>query len=244
MAETAEERRLAAHQAGWADWKKWGPYLSERAWGTVREDYSADGSAWEYLLHEHARTRTYRWNEDGLAGISDSRQQLCFALALWNGHDEFFCDVLHCGRGETRQIPLRSMVGLIPLFAVTTIEPAVLNALPEFKRHMEWFLEHRPHLARLVSRWQAPGLGERRLLAILRGHRMKRVLRRTTSRSASCESFWPMRMPAGPSSASKRHFDTTHTGAIISCFTNISPGTTGAALAPVTRRVGPRWWRS
>jgi hypothetical protein len=99
-------------------------------------------------------------------------------IALWNDQDEFFYDVLHCGRGETRQIPLRSMVGLIPLFAVTTIEPAVLRALPEFKRHMEWFLEHRPHLARLVSRWQEPGLGERRLLAILRGHRMKRVLRR------------------------------------------------------------------
>src|ERR1700720_3405259 len=68
-------------------WKRWGPYLSERAWGTVREDYSAYGTAWEYLPHDHARSRAYRWNEDGLAGISDRRQTICFALALWNERD-------------------------------------------------------------------------------------------------------------------------------------------------------------
>ncbi len=68
-------------------WKRWGPYLSERAWGTVREDYSAGGSAWEYFPHEHARARVYRWNEDGLAGVCDDQQRLCVALALWNGRD-------------------------------------------------------------------------------------------------------------------------------------------------------------
>jgi hypothetical protein len=68
-------------------WKRWGPYLSERAWGTVREDYSADGDAWNYLPHDHARSRAYRWNEDGLGGICDTRQLLCFAVALWNGQD-------------------------------------------------------------------------------------------------------------------------------------------------------------
>src|SRR5215831_16099744 len=68
-------------------WKRWGPYVSERAWGTVREDYSATGEAWEYFPHDHARSRAYRWNEDGLAGICDRHQVLCFALALWNGHD-------------------------------------------------------------------------------------------------------------------------------------------------------------
>ncbi len=99
-------------------------------------------------------------------------------IALWDDHDDFFYDVLHCGQGVSQQITLRSMVGLIPLFAVMTIEPTVLDALPDFKRHMEWFLEHRPHLAKLVSRWDEPGVGERRLLAILRGHRMKGVLRR------------------------------------------------------------------
>ena len=67
------------------DWKLLGPYMSERAWGTVREDYSADGKAWEYFPHEHARSRAYRWNEDGLAGICDIGQRMCFALSLWNG---------------------------------------------------------------------------------------------------------------------------------------------------------------
>jgi len=71
------------------DWYAWGPYLSERQWGTVREDYSPDGSAWEYLPHDHARSRAYRWGEDGLAGFSDIEQRLCLALALWNGRDPF-----------------------------------------------------------------------------------------------------------------------------------------------------------
>ncbi len=84
---TAEEIRLEESRNRKAHWKRWGPYLSERAWGTVREDYSAYGTAWEYLPHDHARSRAYRWNEDGLAGVSDRRQYLCFAVALWNGRD-------------------------------------------------------------------------------------------------------------------------------------------------------------
>jgi hypothetical protein len=84
---TAEEDRLAAARDNRAPWRLWGPYLSERQWGTVREDYSADGTAWEYLPHDHARSRAYRWGEDGIAGICDKDQQLCFALALWNGAD-------------------------------------------------------------------------------------------------------------------------------------------------------------
>ncbi len=87
MSETAEHQRLKATAEENAGWKKWGPYLSERAWGTVREDYSAHGEAWDYFPHDQARSRAYRWNEDGLAGISDDRQYLCFALALWNGRD-------------------------------------------------------------------------------------------------------------------------------------------------------------
>ncbi len=81
---SAERERL---ETGGAAWQHWGPYLSERAWGTVREDYSADGSAWDYFPHDHARSRAYRWNEDGLAGLCDDQQRLCFALALWNGRD-------------------------------------------------------------------------------------------------------------------------------------------------------------
>ena len=82
-----EQVRLEEARARAAPWKKWGPYLSEREWGTVREDYSDSGDAWNYFSHDHARARAYRWGEDGLAGISDDRQLLCFALALWNGND-------------------------------------------------------------------------------------------------------------------------------------------------------------
>ena len=83
----AEEKRLAESNARSTHWKRWGPYLSERAWGTVREDYSSDGSAWEYFPHDHARSRAYRWNEDGIAGISNRKQNICFSVALWNGND-------------------------------------------------------------------------------------------------------------------------------------------------------------
>ncbi len=82
-----EEQRLAESRERKAHWKRWGPYLSERQWGTVREDYSAYGTAWEYLPHDHARSRTYRWGEDGIGGVSDRHQLICFALALWNGRD-------------------------------------------------------------------------------------------------------------------------------------------------------------
>jgi len=85
--ETTEQHRLNEAREKGIPWKKWGPYLSERQWGTVREDYSGDGNAWNYFSHDQARSRAYRWGEDGLAGISDDKQQLCFAIALWNGRD-------------------------------------------------------------------------------------------------------------------------------------------------------------
>lgn len=84
--ETQEQLRLAEARRG-VPWRRWGPYLSERQWGTVREDYSEDGDAWSYFSHDQARSRVYHWGEDGLAGISDDHQRLCFALALWNGKD-------------------------------------------------------------------------------------------------------------------------------------------------------------
>ena len=87
MAMSAEEIRLAESRERKKHWKRWGPYLSERAWGTVREDYSEHGTAWDYFPHDHARSRAYRWNEDGIAGISDRHQVLCFAVALWNRRD-------------------------------------------------------------------------------------------------------------------------------------------------------------
>src|SRR6187551_1050544 len=82
-----ENQRLQEAREKKALWKKWGPYLSERQWGTVREDYSENGDAWNFFTHDQSRSRAYRWGEDGLAGISDDLQHLCFSLALWNGKD-------------------------------------------------------------------------------------------------------------------------------------------------------------
>jgi hypothetical protein len=84
---SAEKQRMIENKSGKENWQRWGPYLSERQWGTVREDYSADGTAWEYFPHDHARSRAYRWGEDGIAGFSDEHQHICLSLALWNGRD-------------------------------------------------------------------------------------------------------------------------------------------------------------
>jgi hypothetical protein len=84
---TAEHKRLSEALAAGVPWRRWGPYLSERQWGTVREDYSADGNAWDYFPHDHARSRAYRWGEDGICGLCDEKMQMCFAIALWNGND-------------------------------------------------------------------------------------------------------------------------------------------------------------
>ena len=87
QADTIEHKRLDEARTRGVPWKKWGPYLSERQWGTVREDYSDNGDAWGYFSHEQARSRAYRWGEDGLAGFSDEHQRLCFSVALWNEKD-------------------------------------------------------------------------------------------------------------------------------------------------------------
>lgn len=87
MKKSAEDKRLEEDRLRQKNWKRWGPYLSERQWGTVREDYSADGSCWDYFKHDHARSRAYRWGEDGLLGFTDRQCRLCFGLALWNGED-------------------------------------------------------------------------------------------------------------------------------------------------------------
>ncbi len=84
---TAEDQRLEESHLHKVHWKRWGPYLSAREWGTVREDYSAGGTAWEYFPHDHARSRAYRWGEDGIGGICDIQQRICFAVTMWNGRD-------------------------------------------------------------------------------------------------------------------------------------------------------------
>ncbi|MGC2390633.1 MAG: hypothetical protein WA621_14645, partial [Candidatus Acidiferrum sp.] len=85
--QSKEDQRLEEDRSRKKYWKRWGPYLSERQWGTVREDYSPGGTAWEFFPHDHARSRAYRWGEDGIGGMSDRRQMICFGLALWNGRD-------------------------------------------------------------------------------------------------------------------------------------------------------------
>jgi hypothetical protein len=99
-------------------------------------------------------------------------------IGLWDDEDEFFYDVLHLPDGSVQPLRLRTLVGLIPLLAVETIEPQLLESLPHFRARLEWFLTHKPQLASLVSRWEEPGAGERRLFALVRGHRMKRLLKR------------------------------------------------------------------
>ncbi len=104
-------------------------------------------------------------------------------VGLWNPEDEFFYDVLHLPDGRMQSLKIRSMVGLIPLFAVETLEPELLDKVPDFKRRLEWFLKYRPDLAALVSHWNHEGRGHRRLLSLLRGHRMKRLLKRMLDES-------------------------------------------------------------
>jgi hypothetical protein len=110
-------------------------------------------------------------------------------INLWNEEDEFFYDVLHLPHGDRVPLKVRSMVGLIPLFAVETLEPDLLDKLPDFKRRLEWFLNYRPDLAGLVSRWQEEGMGQRRLLSLLRGHRMKCLLRRMLDETEFLSDF-------------------------------------------------------
>ena len=111
-APTAEQTRLAEDAARGRNWKRWGPYLSERQWGTVREDYSANGDAWNYLPHDHARSRAYRWGEDGLLGWTDRECRLCFALALWNGRDPILKERLF-GLSNPAGEPRRGRKGML-----------------------------------------------------------------------------------------------------------------------------------
>ncbi|PIW13602.1 MAG: glucosidase, partial [Armatimonadetes bacterium CG17_big_fil_post_rev_8_21_14_2_50_66_6] len=97
---TAEQERLADSASRIADWKNWGPYVSERAWGTVREDYSGDGSAWDHFPHDQARSRAYRWNEDGLGGVCNRFQNICLTVALWNERDPILKERLFGLTGE------------------------------------------------------------------------------------------------------------------------------------------------
>jgi hypothetical protein len=121
-------------------------------------------------------------------------------VGLWDDTDQFFYDVLNLPDGERVRMRIRSMVGLIPLFAVETLEPELLDRLPGFRKRLEWYLAHRPDLAGLVSFWNAPGRGERRLLSLLRGHRMKKLLTRMLDETEFLSDF-------GVRSLSRAHLD-------------------------------------
>ena len=125
-------------------------------------------------------------------------------IGLWNDEDGFFYDVLNLPTGQNIALKIRSMVGLIPLFAVETLEPALLNRVPEFAQRLEWYLNYRPDLAALVSRWREPGSGERRLLSLLRGHRMKLLLRRMLDTSEFLSDY-------GVRALSRAHLDQPYT---------------------------------
>jgi hypothetical protein len=132
----------------------------------------------EHFLHI-AEAMSHIGGEDGCVG----------GLGLWDDHDEFFYDVLHLPDGSMQPLKVRSMVGLIPLFAVETLEPELLARVPEFAGRLEWFLNYRPDLARLVSHWNVEGRGKRRLLSLLRGRRMKRLLRRMLDENEFLSSY-------------------------------------------------------
>ncbi len=131
----------------------------------ARENHAYEDVATKFFEH-------FLYIADALNNIAGE------GISLWDEEDQFFYDVLHMPDDSHVPLKVRSLVGFIPLLAVETIEPDLLDALPEFKARLEWFLEHRPNLAKLVSRWHEPGMEERRLLALVRGHRMKRLLKR------------------------------------------------------------------
>jgi len=138
-------------QAG--EWYHWGPYLSERQWGTVREDYSPGGTAWEYLPHDHARSRAYRWGEDGLAGFSDVEQRLCVALALWNGRDPILKERLFglTGNQGNHGEDVKEYWWYLDALSFGAHGPPCVGALPQAPPPVPWQLtipvivNHRPH---------------------------------------------------------------------------------------------------
>jgi hypothetical protein len=135
---------------------------------------------------------------EAMTNIGDS------GIGLWNEQDGFFYDVLNTPNGQNIPLKVRSIVGLIPMFAVETLEPELLNRVPEFKQRMEWYLGYRPDLANLVSRWNVPGAGERRLLSLLRGHRMKMLLKRMLDETEFLS-------PYGVRSMARNHLDDPYT---------------------------------
>src|SRR5215831_10263053 len=142
QAKDAERQRIEESRKGTNDWRRWGPYLSERQWGTVREDYSPGGTAWDYFTHDQARSRAYRWGEDGIAGFSDDRQLLCLSIALWNGRDPILKERLfgltnsEGNHGEDVK-ELYYYLDAVPSYAYAR----ALYKLPQAAYPYEWLIE-------------------------------------------------------------------------------------------------------
>ena len=138
----AEKRRIEESRRGEKNWRRWGPYLSERQWGTVREDYSPGGTSWDYLSHDQARSRAYRWGEDGIAGFSDDRQLMCLSIALWNGHDPILKERLFgltngegCHGEDVKE--LYYYLDAVPSYAYARM----LYKLPQAAYPYQWLIE-------------------------------------------------------------------------------------------------------
>ena len=142
----AEKQRIKESREDVKDWRRWGPYLSERQWGTVREDYSPGGTAWDYVTHDQARSRAYRWGEDGIAGFSDNRQLLCLSIALWNGRDPILKERLfgltneQGNHGEDVK-ELYYYLDAVPSYAYARM----LYKLPQAPYPYEWLIEENAH---------------------------------------------------------------------------------------------------
>ena len=191
MSNNPEQDRLADHEAGKADWKRWGTYLSDRAWGTVREDYSADGDSWNYFPHDHARSRAYRWNEDGIGGFCDEKQYLCLAVALWNEKDPILKERMF-GLSQPAGEPRRRRQGIL--------------LLP--RRHADPLL-HEDALQVSAGRVSVrrPGRGERQAQPVAAGVRTVRRAARTRSAptaTSTCSSSTPRPAPRTSSAGSRR----------------------------------------
>jgi hypothetical protein len=160
---TPEEQRLEESRQRIARWKRWGPYLSERQLGTVKEDYSAEGTPWLDFPHDHARSREDPAYEDVASKFLEHFVYITQAMnkrggqgiSFWDGQDGFYYDVLHLPDGSHYFLKVRSMVGLVPLFAVETLEAQSLAKLPGFTRRLQWFLDNVPHVPWHIEMAQA-----------------------------------------------------------------------------------------
>jgi hypothetical protein len=251
---SAEKERLAEDKGGTQNWRRWGPYVSERQWGTVREDYSPNRDAWDDLPHDHARSRAYRWGEDGIASFSDDRQRLCLSLALWNGKDPILKEQLF-GLTNGEAITGRTWKGYI-----TTSTPpshSYLDAMSA-RRRVSLHAPSRENARRSRDEKEfscsTPVCSMRTATSCVRARKPRRRYshishgpvrpgRGETYSLANCFSATPGRkQDSGPFSSLIPSSRPTRTFGTTSCSTNILTATPAAESVRRTRPAGPAWW--